>query len=79
MSVIGITREWLGVFLGFEGDLQLDDIRPQLIADEEGGCLELPVFLAPPGVPVSQGFEQEAEEDAAEPCREGNPPGCAGP
>lgn len=48
MPVVGIACEWLGIFLGFEGDLQLDDIRLQLIADEEGGCLELPVLLAPP-------------------------------
>jgi hypothetical protein len=71
MPVVGIACEWLRIFLGFEGDLQLDDIRPQLIADEESSCLEPPSFLAPSGVPVSHGFEQESEEDAAEPCDEG--------
>jgi len=40
MSVVNIACEWLRVFLGFECDLQLDYIRPQLIADEKGGCMQ---------------------------------------
>jgi hypothetical protein len=74
-ALIGLTGERFGIFGGQKGDLQLPDVRLELVAHYQRGGSELPVRSPSLNHPLAHGRKQEAEDYAAERRRYRHPGG----